>query len=188
MTAQSSNPEAEEVLNQPPPEATGSLGWQLALPVGLLALGVLILVASRQFPDTAAARTSPGLYPGIVSAVLIVACLLAIAELLTVRRRHAGAVRKQQVDTNENERRISKMTWARAVAVTALSILYVIATPHAGFVLTTFSYCFAISLMLRGWSVRGLVGALLIAAGLVAAAYYAFAVGLNAPLPRGRWF
>lgn len=80
------------------------------------------------------------------------------------------------------------MTWARAVAVTALSILYVIATPHAGFVLTTFSYCFAISLMLRGWSVRGLVGALLIAAGLVAAAYYAFAVGLNAPLPRGRWF
>lgn len=187
MTAQPSNPDAEEALNQPPPEVTGPLGWQLALPGGLLVLGVLILVASTRFPDTAAAKTSPGLYPGIVAVVLIVACLMSVVELLTVRRRYASSNRVR-AEMDEQERRTGRITWARALSVTVLSIGYVVLIPNAGFVVTTLIYTFVISLMLRGWSPRGVVGAALIAACLVAAAYYAFAVGLNAPLPRGRWF
>ncbi|WP_109474482.1 tripartite tricarboxylate transporter TctB family protein [Ornithinimicrobium cavernae] len=187
MSVPTSDLDPDNALDTTDPEASGQLGWQLVLPLGFLVVGTMILVASTQFPDTAAAVTAPGLYPGIVSVVLIVASLLSIGELFAVRRRRTEPAAPVTAVTDE-ERRDSRRTWARAVTVTVLSALYVVVTPYAGFVVTTFLYCFAISLLLRDRSVRGVVGAALIAGGLVAAAYYGFAVGLHAPLPKGVLF
>lgn len=178
----------EKALDTSDPEASGRLGWLLILPVGFIVLGTMIFVASFQFPDTAASVTEPGLYPAIVSAVLIVASLISIWELLSVRSRGRASAVPQVTTVNEEERRVARQTWLRAVSVTVLSGLYVVAIPYLGFVVTTYVYCFAIASMLRGRTVRGLVGAAIIAAGLVGAAYFGFVVGLNAPLPQGELF
>lgn len=178
----------ENTLDTTDPETSGHLGWQLILPVGFIVLGVMIFVASFHFPDTAAAVTEPGLYPGIVSAVLVVACLLSIWETLSVRRRRGAPVASGMSEVDVDQRHVSRQTWFRAVTVTVLSGLYVVVIPYIGFVVTTFLYCFAIAALLRGRSLTGLLGAGLIAAGLVAAAYFGFVVGLNAPLPRGELF
>ncbi|WP_256839744.1 tripartite tricarboxylate transporter TctB family protein [Ornithinimicrobium faecis] len=187
MSSPSSELDPENSLDTSDPEASGSLGWQLILPVGFLLFGAMILVASTQFPDTAAAVTAPGLYPGIVSAVLILASVLSILELLAVRR---GETKSEVTATKptDEESQESRRTWTRAVLVTALSVLYVIVIPYLGFVATTFLYCFAIAALLRDRNPRGIFGAVLISAGLVAAAYYGFEVGLNAPLPQGEIF
>ncbi|MFB9733199.1 tripartite tricarboxylate transporter TctB family protein [Ornithinimicrobium kibberense] len=181
----------------PEPELTGALWSQLILPVSFVALGAVILVASTRFPDNATARTSPGLYPSIVATVLVGAALLSVWELLRRRRRVRPSptevsatqpVTTAAEPTRQEERLVSRTTWIRAVSTLVLSVLYVVVIPVLGFVLTTFVYCFALSALLRGASVRGLAGSAVIAAGLVAAAYYIFVVGLSANLPRGVFF
>lgn len=188
MSAPASELDPDNRLDTSDPESSGSLGWQLLLPVGFLVLGVAILISSTQFPDSAAAVTEPGLYPGIVSAVLIVASLLSILELVAVRAKQRRSGQPTAHPASRQQRQESRRTWARAAVVTVLSILYVVVIPYLGFVVTTFVYCFGIAALLRAKTVRGIVGAAVIAAGLVAAAYYGFEVGLNAPLPDGELF
>ena len=146
---------------------------QLALAVGLLALGGVVLWGSFNLPTGGGyAQVGPGVVPRIVAIGL-----LAVGALL-VREALSGGFRG--VD-EEEERRLG-MDWPAFAWITAGIVAYGLAITRAGFVLSSIALFLLVA---RGFGSRRWLLNLAVSAMLAIAIFALFNYGLGLTLPAG---
>lgn len=168
------------------------LRGQVLFPLLLLAIATVIFVASFFLPEGAMQRTSPALYPRIVAVALAVS---AAWSLISEFRSAEPSRVTDLLDTLDlpavevSPAPPATHVFARHPLATTIvaSILYPIVMQYVGYLASTALYTFLLSFVLRTKTRRGILGSIAIAVCLVAITYAAFAWGLDANLPEGRF-
>jgi len=165
---------------------------QVLFPILLLAIATVIFVASFHLPEGAMQRTSPALYPRIVAIALALSALWSLISEFRAAEPSRGTGLVETLDLPPGDEvpppPATHLLARHPLATTFVaSILYPLMMQLVGYLLSTVVYAFVLSFVLRPKTVRGVLGSVAVVAGLVAVTYVAFAWGLGADLPEGRF-
>ena len=143
----------------------------------VVALGLGIFFAIRNFPTIPGQEYGPALFPGVIAAGLLLCGVLLFIKGLAARRSGEGDARLLAWD---DWMRSPRQVTALAVVI-AVNVLYIAVVERVGFVLTAIVYLsalFAVFRVRRRWVVPLAVVVTLII-------HYAFYKLLRVPLPWG---
>lgn len=168
------------------------LRGQVLFPLFLLAIAVVIFVASFYLPEGAMQRTSPALYPRIVALALgMSAAWSLISEFRAVEPSKVtdllDSLDLPSVEVDPAPPATHFFARHPLATTIAASVLYPVVMQIVGYLVSTVLYTFLLSFVLRTKTTRGILGSVGIAIGLVAVTYAAFVWGLDANLPEGRF-
>lgn len=125
----------------------------LALPLGLLlSFGTM----SRQVEGVLNLLVQAKMLPIVVSVLIVILGVMLTLQL------NKGLLVTPKMD---------KETWLRVLVLTAMTLVYLIAAYYAGFLITTFLYCFAMLLYLN-WKQKNPVFLLVLSAVYTAVTVY----------------
>jgi putative tricarboxylic transport membrane protein len=138
---------AEQATEPPLPESAAEVGWRTDLVGGLLsaALGAVVLLHVRTFPELPDGQPGPALFPGLVGALLVVFGLVLAVRALRARGQAVAPAAQ-----------VAPQGVVRALAVLGFVAAYLLMAETVGFILTM-----AVLLFLLTWllGVRPLVAA-----------------------------
>ena len=119
----------------------------------MIAVGLIALILSLQI------RNNPVKVEGVLN--LLVQAKMLLGVMLTLQL-NKGLLVTPKMD---------KETWLRVLVLTAMTLVYLIAAYYAGFLITTFLYCFAMLLYLN-WKQKNPVFLLVLSAVYTAVTVY----------------
>lgn len=129
----------------------------------MIAVGLIALILSLQI------RNNPVKVEGVLNLLvqakmlpIVVSVLIVILGVMLTLQLNKGLLVTPKMD---------KETWLRVLVLTAMTLVYLIAAYYAGFLITTFLYCFAMLLYLN-WKQKNPVFLLVLSAVYTAVTVY----------------
>lgn len=156
-------------LKETESEESMKKGNFVAAAIGFL-FGIFVLIEALLLPKGTNGVPGPGLFPGVVSAILILSSITLFVRSLRMKPEENVEIHPFSDDSK------------RVYLVMAILVVYLAVMPYVGFCVTTFVLMFA---LVKWFSARKVVPCLLIAAVVTAAIYLIFSKVLNVPLDFG---
>lgn len=147
----------------------------------LVILGMAYLIYNTQYPLGTLSKPGPGVFPLILGSMVV---LLASAQIIQALRQRQKTKANRTINTAQEVAEVAldeRRPWLMALIIAA----YITCLNFVGFYISTFLLVIAGSKLMgaRDWT-----RLIALAAGILIACYFIFAMWLRLPLPRGFLF
>lgn len=147
--------------------------------VVLSIVSVVFFINTYTFPVTPVQSAGPAFWPRVLTVILFCLSLVLII---------GGVIKRKRQKQNANKDYTPKPILKPMIAI-AISMLFVALFKKLGFVITTFSYYLAMSLVIKQKieykNIKSWLSMLLQSSAIVGLIYFVFKVFLNVDLPSG---